>query len=49
MAKYLYAVLRRAIACKIMECEEIGIKEFIGDVSDWTVYKEKNEQIYHLN
>ncbi len=51
MAKYLYAVLRRAIACKIMECEKIGNKEFIGDVSDWTAYKEhKNEQneIYHL-
>ena len=51
MAKYLYAVLRRAIACKIMEREKIGNKEFIGDVSDWTAYKEhKNEQneIYHL-
>ena len=53
MAKYLYAVLRRAIACKIMECEKIGLHEgegFIDDVSDWTVYKEENGQneIYHL-
>lgn len=50
MAKYLYAVIRRAITCKIMECEKIENKEFIDDVSDWTVYKEKKNQqeLYHL-
>lgn len=50
MAKYSYAVIRRAIACKIMKCEESKKWELVDDVSDWTVYKEENEQneIYHL-
>ena len=36
MAKYSYAVIGRAIACKIMECEKSSEKwEFVDDVSDW--------------
>lgn len=46
MAKYSNAVIRRAIASKIMECKNKKECEFIDDVSDWTVYK-VNEK-YHL-
>lgn len=47
MAKYSYAVIRRAIACKIRECEKSSKKwEFVDDVSDWAIYKTQN--VYHL-
>lgn len=47
MAKYSYAVIRRAIACKIMECEESSEKcEFVDDLLDWAIYKTQN--VYHF-
>ena len=46
MAKYSYAIIRRAIACKIMECKESKEWEFVDDLLDWAIYKELNT--YHF-